>query len=102
MTKAQKETIERLRKDILEHDGLGKEYMDDYEYKDFKVTEMPNIGIVFLATVVGSKTDEGTMAAVLCRRRRNIKIGPRGGVTSIIPGHRASGYRNVLIWGYEY
>ena len=102
MTPAQKRTVDRLKRDILVQDGFGQPYVGRYEYKRFDVKDMHGIGKVFLSTSVGSKTDRGTMAALVCRKRRHIQIGPRGGVKSLLPGKRVRGYRNVLIHGYEY
>ena len=99
MTPKQEKVIGWLKEDILLQDGLGKKFVDEYEYKQFKVEEI-GYGIVFLTTKVGRKTDEGTMAAVFCRRSRLIKIGPKGGVQSLI-GRKVSGYHKVLIMGYE-
>lgn len=80
MTDRQLRTIERLIRDILLHDGLGAKFWREHEFKQLDVTQFKGGRYVYLTTEVGSKTDEGTMASILCRTRRNICIGPRGGV----------------------
>lgn len=78
MNRKQEQIIERLKTAILLHDGLGQTHVDRYEYKKFEVEEKYNL--VFLLTEVGSKTDEGTWASLLCRTRRHILVGKKGGV----------------------
>lgn len=103
MTKAQRRIINRLKRDILENDGLGKQNMDKSEYKEFKIEERSyRTGpIVFLSTVVGLKEDEGTMAACLCRYRRLFMIGPRGGIKGLL-GKKKTGYTKALIYSYTH
>jgi hypothetical protein len=98
MTKAQVKVINRLREDILDHDG----YSNNYEYKRFEIDISNRSKIVFLATTVGLKNDEGTMASVLARTQRHVAIGPRGGLSSM-SGNRAKckNYHLFLIWGSE-
>ena len=78
MTDKQREMVDWLREQILFHDGLRN--TDEHEYKSFDInTEYSSF--VAVSTVVGQKGDEGTMASVFCRTRRNITVGPRGGMT---------------------
>ncbi len=77
MNDRQRETVEWLRKQILLHDSHGD--VDCCEYKKFTVnTEWSSF--VAVSTVVGRKGDSGTMASVYARTRRNIAVGPRGGL----------------------
>jgi hypothetical protein len=75
----QKSIVQRLERDILLSDGLGPNHVDSYEYKEWEVTEQGRM--VFVYSIVGSKTDEGTAAEFLCRTRRHISITHRGRVT---------------------
>lgn len=110
MNKIQERTVERLKADILLHDGLGKTHVHGYEYKEFKIEEYSfartfpkrrTVTQVFLSTEVGLKGDEKTMASVFGRKRRLIVVGPEGGVRSLYKD-RSTGYQSVLIHGYEY
>jgi hypothetical protein len=75
-TAAQERAIARIRKDLVaEHYGSTS---SDYEVKRFEVTDREHFVTVVAET--GLKQDEGTMAAVYCRRRIIVAIGPRGGV----------------------
>lgn len=102
VTPSQMKVIKRLARDIMEKDGLGLAHMDGYEFKKFELTASHG-GRLYLYTVVGSKGDEGTAAALVCRTYRHMVIGRCGGVRDIggnNPKHeRAQGYNNVLIWG---
>jgi hypothetical protein len=102
VTPSQMGVIKRLAKDILEHDGLGMAHIARYEFKEFGLTAGHG-GQLYLHTVVGSKDDEGTAAALVCRTYRHMVIGRCGGVRDIggnNPRHRLSeGYNNVLIHG---
>ena len=102
MTKYQEKAIERIKRYIEEHDLRG----DEYEFKEFTVEET-DYGTVIVYSVTGLKNDEGTMAAVFCRRRRLIFIGVRGGLTSQRwdpekKKHvRLKGWSDVMIYGYS-
>lgn len=78
MTKEQQATIQRIKKDIPYFDFYNS---DDYEIKQFEVEEFD--GFVSLVIVTGCKNDEGTMAALLCRKYRHAFIGKRGGVSAV-------------------
>jgi len=93
MTPQQQKTIEWLRAEIMRVDGLGA-HQADHEYKEFKITEQPETGLVYLLTVVGQKDDEGTLAAVFARTRRHIKIGKRGSLQLLNAkeGKKVTGY----------
>lgn len=81
ISRAQEEAIELIREVVLENDGLHSE---DYEFKKFEV-QLLDWGSVQVLTEVGSKTDEGTLAAILCRTKRQIFIRRRGGLTLLNP-----------------
>lgn len=78
LTPAQMRTIAVLVRGILEHDGLGNA---EYEFKSLEIEFDLQTNCVMLRTVVGHIGDEGTWAEVLCRPRRSIHIGKRGGCT---------------------
>lgn len=80
MTTAQKRVVEEIRHAVLHNDGYG----DNYEYKRFNV-ELTDFGKVQVLTEVGRIGDEGTMAEVFARTRRQIFIGKRGGLTLCNP-----------------
>lgn len=82
MSPAQKRMVKFARKQILKNDSHG--YEQDHEYKRFDV-KLLDWGKVQILTEVGSKTDEGTMAQFLCRTRRHIFIGRKGGLTLCNP-----------------
>ncbi len=99
LSKDQVDMVQRLANAILESDGLGLAHMAGYEFKTFELTYGYG-GRLYLVTEVGGKTDEGTMAAIFCRTRRHIVIGPRGGLESLNgPKSKRHGFRNVLIYG---
>jgi len=103
MTKAQERMVERLIHAIRVSD-----YADnpDYEFKEIEVSQfdfdtLPTSyhPLVFLYTVVGRKNDEGTMAEAFARSRRNICIGPRGGLRLLnakFKKSRARGFRTAV------
>ena len=100
-TDTQCKRVHRLAADILEQDGHGTDHMQDYEFKNFYLTHGYK-GKLFLVTEVGSKGDEGTAASIVCRTRRHIYIGVRGGCESLMgPKSTRFGYRNILLWGKE-
>lgn len=78
MTKAQAETIQRIKRDIPYFDFYGS---DNYEIKEFKIEEFD--AFISLSIVTGMKDDAGTMAALLCRKYRLGFIGKRGGVSIV-------------------
>lgn len=106
MTSKQKKTIELLTKAIENNDFLGK-YKDDYEFKEYKVTEYEEFGYVELYCVSGLKNDEGTMASIFCRRTRQIFIGKNGGLRcydNTKKNNKGAVLRNwtdVVIFGYR-
>ena len=78
MTNAQLATIQRIKKDIPYFDFYGS---DNYEIKKFETKEFQYF--VSLTIETGLKDDEGTMAALLCRKHRHGFIGKRGGVSIV-------------------
>jgi len=94
MTAKQRRVVEKLRYDILHHDGLGAQFVENHEYKRFDV-EVKH-GQVYLLTEVGRKNDEGTAAAILCRTRRHIAIGPRGALKLLNP--KREGHKPLRGW----
>jgi len=110
MNKIQEQILNNLKQDILLHDGLGEAHVDGYEYKRWEVTEHHvnrtypkprTTTYVYLHAIVGRKDDEVSMAAIFCRNRRLLVIGPRGGVKSLL-GKKVHGYTRSLIWGYTH
>ena len=94
MTKQQQRIIDRLKHDILLHDGLGVEHVEHHEYKRFEVRESETSSLVFVLTEVGRKGDEGTLAAITCRTTRHICIYKRGG-TRLLNAKAKRGNRNL-------
>lgn len=78
MTNAQLATIKKIEKNIPYFDFYSE---DDYEVKQFEITECD--GFIDVYIVTGMKGDDGTMAAVLCRKYRHGFIGKRGGVSIV-------------------
>jgi len=77
ISKAQQKTIDFIRAEVIKHDGLNN---PEYEYKLFEVTPLDWGGKVQVITEVGRVGDEGTMAQTFARTRRQIFLGPRGGM----------------------
>jgi hypothetical protein len=88
LSKAQQKTLEALKRDIWRNDtnntyGAPVPWnTGDYEVKRWEVQvpkgeEEPSL--VFLYSVIGRRSDEGTMAEVFARNKRMIAIGRRGG-----------------------
>lgn len=75
MNEAQQRTLDRILKEIPRFDFYTK---DGYEIKKQEITEYENYVWVYIVT--GGKSDEGTLASVLCRKYRLFSIGKRGGV----------------------
>ena len=75
MTNSQMREVERIHKIAL---GMAKDLHTNGEIKSWKVEE--NEFFVSVVVEVGSVSDEGTLAAVICRERCQLFIGKRGGV----------------------
>jgi len=105
MTKYQEKAVERIKRYIEEHDLHGND--ERYEFKEFTVEET-DYGTVIVYSVTGLKNDEGTMAAIFCRRRRHIFIGKRGGLKSSKwdsekkKSINLQGWSDVMIYGYTH
>ena len=104
LTDRQIKVIRSLKKDIFEHDGFNNP--DKYEFKEWEVkitkaTYIENMYHVFVSSIVGMKDDDGTSAALFCRRRRLFHIGPKGGVKGLL-GKKVTGYHKALIWSYTH
>lgn len=105
MTRAQEIAVQKIRKYIEENDMHKND--PDYEFKEFKVKET-DYGTVVVYSVTGRKNDDGTMAAVFCRNRRQIFIGKRGGLRGFKYDSdkkkttELKGWSDVLIFGYEH
>lgn len=80
MTKRQEAVLKAIEQQIERFDFYG--HPEAYEVKEWKVTE--NCDRVELVFETGRKNDEGTMAAILCRKRRQAFISPRGSITVIM------------------
>lgn len=97
MTEQQAKTIEHIRESVLRR-RYGHTQAS-YEIKQFEISTLPDCDLVFLVVETGLKGDEGTMASVLCRDHRHIKIGVRGGcelLNSTSPRTQSKGIFNVL------
>lgn len=96
MTTKQQQAIERIKAKVREHDF---KLHNDPEIKTFEVTEGETYrgwSLVFVTVEVGNKGDEGTMAALLARERRQIMIGKNGGMTLINGKKKVHG--NRVFW----
>lgn len=105
MTKAQEAAIQRIKRYIEQHDL----YRNDpkYEFKEFTVEET-DYGTIIVYSVTGLKDDEGTLAAVFARNRRQIFIGKRGGLRGLKWDDKRkkttylTGWSDVMIYGYSH
>lgn len=79
--------LTQVQIDLITH--IQMMHVDDgHEVKRLSVT---NLGrVVSVVVVVGMKNDEGTMAAVLCRKRGHFFIGRRGGIKAVDPSGHAT------------
>jgi hypothetical protein len=77
-TKAQQERIDLLRRTMLIERGSRNE-TERWEVKFEQVTETA-YKCVFYVLEIGQKGDEGAAAALLCRPRTHVMIGPQGGI----------------------
>jgi hypothetical protein len=69
-----------------------------YEIKRFDVTlPREDSDLAFLFVETGMRNDEGTLAAVLCRDRRHIMIGPNGG-TELLNAKKKGRTINRGLW----
>ena len=77
MTAAQEKTVARIRRQAERELFFGRP-----EVYEFKVWEVEDCGsFVSLVLETGMKEDEGTMAAIFCRDRAHLFVGPGGGIT---------------------
>ena len=88
MTRQQERKINLIR-DYM-NNYMGK-HSDAYEMKEEEIVDLGVGGIVSVVMETGMKEDEGTMAAVLCRNRIHVFIGPKGGVTCISTNRKTGG-----------
>jgi len=104
MTRHQEAAIAKIRKYIEQNDLFRND--PRYEIKEFEITDEGDF--VQLYIVTGLKDDEGTLASVLCRKKRQIFIGKRGGLRAyrwnnkIKKSTRLEGFTDVMIFGYSY
>lgn len=80
----QQAAVKWLQEEILTHDGSTANPAD-YEYKRFEVEDCG--AFVSVVSEVGLVGDEGTAASILCRTRRHIHIGKRGGMRLMNTAH---------------
>jgi hypothetical protein len=78
MTKAQKKTLNQIKNQIPYFDFYGNP--DMYEIKEWKEWEPDCTGAFMVTFTTGVKDDEGTYAAIFCRKYRTFFVGTRGGV----------------------
>ena len=88
MTRQQERKIEVIRNYM---NGYMGRHSDGYEMKEEHIEELGVGGIVSVVMETGMKEDEGTMAAILCRNRIHVFIGPKGGVTCISRNRKTGG-----------
>ena len=80
MTPKQTKTIEVLKNQIESRNArTGKA-----DLKQFEIVES-DTGLVFVVISFGLPKDEGTLASLLCRDYRHIKIGTQGGCELLNP-----------------
>jgi hypothetical protein len=82
VTPEQRRQLQWLRENHIRHAShcTQRELDQSHEYKTWQVTELGVGGIIVLLTEVGLVGDEGTIAGILYRDRRQISIGPKGGM----------------------
>jgi hypothetical protein len=99
MNATQERVVEQIKTYILINDC--HKYSPDYEIKQFDV-EQTSYGKVMVYAVSGRTGDDGTLAACLCRKHRQIFIGPKGGVKAYGAKRRIyRGWSDVMIFGYR-
>jgi hypothetical protein len=103
MTKQQARVVEQIKRWVKERDLYSDE--EHYEIKKLEVEETEE-GTVRFYCITGRKEDEGTLAAVFCRKRRHIFIGKRGGMRCFKWDEKKNKSRtlygfDVLIFGAE-
>jgi hypothetical protein len=97
MTASQKRTIEMIRNHFQhEIDDSVERGIYPQEFKQFTVTELKHS--VYVLVELGGINDEGTRAMILCRERRHLAIGKRGGLRLLNAKHktRSRGRFNAL------
>jgi hypothetical protein len=82
---AQEASIARLMNRYFERHCLSRP--ERYEFKEVRIHELA-YGSISVVLEVGSRTDEGTMASVLCRSRVHAFIGRKGGFRAPVTGAR--------------
>jgi hypothetical protein len=94
LTARQRSLIARVRENYLRIED--EERADLYEFKVFEVAIFD--GFVSLVWETGLIGDEGTLAALVCRTRRHIAIGPNGGVELLNAGYKGKrlGWLNAM------
>ena len=88
MTRQQERKIEIIRDYMMNR--MGK-YSNEYEMKEEEIVELESGGIVSVLMETGMKEDEGTMAALICRERIHVFVGPKGGVTCVSTNRKTGG-----------
>lgn len=97
MTKQQENAIEQIKKAIPRFDFYG--HPESYEIKKLEVIdEYEEWGRVIVYVETGRVEDEGTLAEMICRKRRQIFIGPRGGC--IAYKYNAKSKKSVRVEGF--
>lgn len=74
MTKMQEMKVNMIKKQA---ENLHHSYSSSYEIKQWEVKE--NEFFVSVVVEVGLKSDEGSLASILCRDRLQVFIGKKGG-----------------------
>ena len=75
MTKYQERRVAQIEEIMMNLVG----HPETKEVKEKSVVELSDTGVVSMIIEVGAIGDEGTLAAVFCRQRAHIFIGPKGG-----------------------
>ncbi len=90
VTTPQKKILDKLHKDILEHDG------EWYEHKSFILDEGSR-GSFFITSITGKPNDEGTVDYLTSRNTRHIFIGERGDLEISLPGgEKITEYQEII------
>jgi hypothetical protein len=60
---------------------------EDYEFKEFRIEKLDWHSSILVHYEIGGKGDEGSWASIMCRDRRMIRVGVKGGKELISRDH---------------